>query len=166
MYSLRLVALIAFAVLAHVALAQEAYQREMLRQVNEFRQRNGARPLCLERRLITAAEVHSRDMAARRFMDHTGSNGKSPFQRMRDQGYQFSNAAENIAFGSAPGFNDVARPMNSWINSAGHRRNLLNAQLKQLGVARAEGACRNGRGRCVYWTQVFGTTRNTDARCL
>ena len=67
------------------------------------------------------AQAHSQDMADRDFFSHTGSDGRSPFQRMRDAGYSYRRAAENIAAGST----SPAEVVDMWMGSPGHRANIL-----------------------------------------
>ncbi|ORZ31489.1 CAP domain-containing protein, partial [Catenaria anguillulae PL171] len=148
------------ALLPTLASAQEAYMVEALRLVNEFRAQQGVGPLCLEQKLTQAAQQHSNDMASRSFLDHTGSDGSSPFDRMRRNGYTFTRAAENIAFGGIGGRDDYSKPaapVQAWINSAGHRENLLGS-TRQMGIAMTVGRCVGFSGQCGFWTQTFGTS--------
>ncbi len=89
-------------------------------------------------------------MAAKNYFSHTGLDGRSPFDRMRDAGYSYSSAAENIAAGQPT----PAAVVNGWMNSEGHRANILNCKLTQIGVGVARGGSYG-----IYWTQVFGTPR-------
>ena len=75
-----------------------------------------------------------------------------PFERMSDAGYKYSWAAENIAAGQS----DAAAVMDSWMNSAGHKKNILNCKLTELGVGMWK---QPGSQYGVYWTQDFGTPR-------
>ncbi|ORZ31490.1 hypothetical protein BCR44DRAFT_61860 [Catenaria anguillulae PL171] len=143
--------------------AQEAYQFEALALVNAFRQRNGARPLCLEAKLVNAAASHSADMARNSYMSHTGRDGRSPFDRMRAAGYAYSSAAENIAYGSMPGYGGPGAAQSAWERSSGHRQNLL-GNYAHVGIAYAVGNCPGGRGQCSFWTQTFGSSNN--GQCL
>ena len=99
---------------------------------------------------ITVAQAHSQDMATRNYFDHNTPEGKSPFDRMTAAGYAFSSAAENIAAGQRT----PADVVTAWMNSAGHRANILNCGLTQIGVGYATGGSYG-----VYWTQDFGTPR-------
>lgn len=121
--------------------------QEVLNIVNQERQRGGISPLRLHSRLNAAAQAHSNDMARNNFMGHTGSDGSSFVDRMKRHGYNFRRGAENVAAGQSSA-RDV---MNSWMNSFGHRRNILNGNYRDIGIAYARGG-RYG----IYWTQVFG----------
>ena len=91
-------------------------------------------------------------MASNDFFAHDGSDGRTTFQRMRDAGYQYRRAAENVAAGTRSPADTVA----AWMNSAGHRANILNCELREIGVGFVEDPgdpLRYG----TYWTQDFGT---------
>ena len=119
--------------------------QEVLDIVNSERGRVGLLPLRLHSQLIAAAQAHSDDMARHNFMSHTGSDGSSPFDRMKRYGYNFRWAGENVASGySSP--QDVMR---GWMNSSGHRANILNPNFRDIGIGYA-------RGNSPYWTQKFG----------
>ncbi len=115
---------------------------------NAERAKAGCAPLTVDSRLTAAAQAHSDDMATHNYFSHTSQDGRTPFQRMAAAGYQFSIAAENIAAGQRTP-TDV---MTGWMNSTGHRENILNCSLKQIGVGYGTGG-----NYGVYWTQDFGT---------
>jgi uncharacterized protein YkwD len=115
---------------------------------NAERAKAGCGPLTVDSRLTAAAQAHSDDMATRNYFSHTSQDGRTPFQRMAAAGYQFSIAAENIAAGQRT----PADVMTGWMNSAGHRANILNCSLKQIGVGYGIGGSYG-----MYWTQDFGT---------
>ena len=102
--------------------------------------------------LMAAAQGHSDDMAANNFMSHTGSNGSSPWDRMREAGYEYSRAAENVA----AGYRTAESVVDGWMNSSGHRRNILNCSLTEIGVGYATNS---DSDYGTYWTQKFGTPR-------
>ncbi|WP_242888874.1 CAP domain-containing protein [Actinomadura litoris] len=114
---------------------------------NAERAKAGCKPLRVDARLARAARRHSADMAARNYFDHTSRNGDSPWKRMEDAGYP-SPGAENIAKGYATAAAVVA----GWMKSPGHRANILNCDLRAIGVGMAA-----GRGGPL-WTQDFGWT--------
>lgn len=98
--------------------------------------------------LESAAYAHSSDMANADFMDHTGSNGSSPGDRISATGYEFSAWAENVAAGQQ----SIDEVMASWLSSPGHCKNIMSSSVTQLGAAAVENAdTRYG----IYWTQVF-----------
>ena len=93
--------------------------------------------------LAAVARAHSADMRDRGYSSHNNPDGESPFDRAEQAG--LSARAENIARGQ----DDAKAVMNAWMNSAGHRRNILNCDLTRLGVGVAEGS--GG----PWWTQLF-----------
>ncbi len=114
--------------------------------VNRHRTAVGLTPLVVDSRLTSAAQSHANDMASRRVMSHTGSNGSNAGQRIAVYGYGAAMWAENVAAGYAT----AADAVNAWMNSSGHRANIVNNQLVNIGVAAATGS--NG---IVYWSMVF-----------
>lgn len=119
--------------------------QEVLNLVNQERGKAGKSPLRLHSQLNASAQAHSNDMARNNFMSHAGSDGSSMGDRMKRHGYNFRAAAENVAAGqSSP--QDVMR---SWMNSPGHRQNILNGNYRDIGIGYA-------RGNKIYWTQNFG----------
>ncbi|WP_254054030.1 CAP domain-containing protein [Singulisphaera sp. GP187] len=113
---------------------------------NRERAQRGLPALTPDPRLEAAARRHAADMAARRKMSHTGSDRTSPFQRMKDEGYSYRRAAENIAAGAF----SLETLMTGWMNSPGHRRNIL-GPYTQVGASFA-----NGEGDTAYWCVTFG----------
>ncbi len=123
---------------------------EVVRLTNNERQANGCPALKVNAALTTSASRHSADMAERDYFDHNSLDGRSPFDRMKAAGYSYSRAAENIAAGQPTAAAVVA----GWMKSAGHRANIVNCDLTEIGVGVAKGG-RYG----IYWTQNFGTPR-------
>lgn len=119
---------------------------KVLEITNAKRADAGCKPLKLNAKLNKAAQGHSEDMAAKDYFSHDSQDGRSPFDRMSDAGYNFGAAAENIAMGQQT----PADVMDSWMNSAGHKANILNCTYTEMGLGYATG---NGS---PYWTQVFG----------
>lgn len=95
--------------------------------------------------LNRAADGHSEDMAARDYFSHTDPEGRGPGFRIDAVGYPHRGWAENIAAGHG----SPQAVVDGWMNSSGHRTNILNCAYDQLGVGYAE----SGR----YWTQVLAT---------
>ncbi|MFI9612808.1 sigma-70 family RNA polymerase sigma factor [Streptomyces sp. NPDC052023] len=114
--------------------------------VNKERSAAGCGPLAEDGQLNQAAQGHSQDMAARDFFDHTNPDGADPGQRTTAAGYNWSTYGENIARGQQT----PEAVMNSWMNSPGHRANILNCAFKDIGVG-----IHNGSGG-PWWTQNFG----------
>ena len=119
---------------------------------NAERAKAGCGPLAVNATLTAVAQAHSQDMATNNYFDHNSQDGRTPFDRMTAAGYRYSTAAENIAAGQRTP-QDV---MTAWMNSPGHRANILNCALKQIGVGYATGPSSQYG---VYWTQDFGTPR-------
>ncbi|ARX89048.1 hypothetical protein SMD44_08535 [Streptomyces alboflavus] len=118
----------------------------MLSLVNAERQKAGCRPLTTNSKLATAAQRHSADMKARNYFSHTSPDGTDPGRRITAAGYRWSTYGENIARGQQT----AKSVMTSWMNSSGHRANILNCSFKELGV----GVVKGSGG--PWWTQNFG----------
>ncbi|PRX03261.1 UNVERIFIED_ORG: uncharacterized protein YkwD [Actinomadura viridilutea] len=112
---------------------------------NQERAKAGCSALKVDDRLVAAARKHSADMAANNYFSHDSRDGTDPFERMRAAGYP-NPAAENIAMG----YSSPEAVMKGWMNSPGHRRNILDCSLRTIGV----GVAKSPRG--PYWTQDFG----------
>ena len=101
--------------------------------INQQRAQAGVRALSSNNALNIAARAHSQDMATNNFFSHTGSNGSDPFTRMSTSGYSFSAAAENIYAGNGSD-NSASAAVSAWMNSSGHRENMLNSTYTNFGV--------------------------------
>ncbi|MEG4090514.1 CAP domain-containing protein [Microcoleus sp. Pol12B4] len=127
----------------------------VLELTNLERTKLGFFPLNLNTQLLNAAENHSQNMALQDFFSHTGKDGSSLGSRISATGYQFSAAAENIAAGSST----PEQVVSSWMNSSGHRANILNPNLKEIGIGYYFLADDTGTENWNhYWTQVFATS--------
>lgn len=109
--------------------------------VNQERSAAGCAPVHSDDRLTAAAQLHSEDMDRNDYMSHTGRNGSTPGDRANAQGYQ-AWSGENVAKGQR----SAQQVMDAWMNSPGHRQNILDCANKALGVGESGGA----------WTQLFG----------
>ncbi|MFJ6383972.1 CAP domain-containing protein [Kitasatospora sp. NPDC092039] len=125
--------------------ASPSYAQQVVDLVNVERSKAGCGPVSAEPRLASAAQSHSDDMADRGYFDHASPEGNHADHRIEAAGYSWSTWGENIARGQK----DPAAVMVSWMNSPGHRANILNCSFKQLGVGVRTGT--NG----PWWTQVF-----------
>lgn len=123
--------------------------QQILAAVNAERAARGLAPMVLDGRLQSAAQGHSDDQAARQTMSHTGGDGSDLRTRMNRSGFPWSSAGENVAYG----YPTVGGVMTGWMNSSGHRANILGS-FTHLGVGLAYAS--NG---VPYWTQVFATAR-------
>jgi RNA polymerase sigma factor (sigma-70 family) len=119
--------------------------------VNEERAAAGCAPLTEDPQLNQAAQGHSEDMAARGFFDHTNPDGADPGRRTTAAGYAWSTYGENIARGQQT----PEAVMESWMNSPGHRANILNCSFEDIGVG-----VHDGSGG-PWWTQNFGAQQGS-----
>ena len=106
------------------------YREQVCELVNRVRQQNGLPAMKLSVRLSNVAQNHASDMADQGYFSHKNSLGESSFDRMAKEGIQYMAAGENIAKGQ-PTPQDV---MNSWMNSPGHRGNILSNKFNKIGV--------------------------------
>lgn len=120
-----------------------AYEAEVVRLVNEIRQERGLKPLTANWELSRVARYKSQDMADNRYFSHTSPTYGTPFQMIKSFGLTYRTAGENIAHGYAT----PQAVVNVWMNSSGHRANILNSSYTQIGV----GYVAQGN----YWTQMF-----------
>jgi uncharacterized protein YkwD len=125
--------------------SRAAVASAVLTLVNQERAKAGCTPLTTDARLAALATAFSDDMAARGFFDHTDPDGKTPWDRAQAAGIS-DLGGENIARGQQT----AADVMTAWMNSPGHRANILNCDYHTLGVGIHEGA--DG----PWWTQDFG----------
>ncbi len=120
-----------------------AFENEVIRLVNEIRVKNGLSALNTNWELSRIARYKSQDMVSNRYFSHTSPTYGSPFQMIKSFGLTYQSAGENIAYGQTT----PQAVVNAWMNSSGHRANILNSSYKQIGV----GYVANGH----YWTQLF-----------
>jgi serralysin len=112
-------------------------------------------PLTFNTQLLNAAATHSQNMALQDFFSHSGKDGSSLGSRISATGYQFSAAAENLAAGSST----PEQVVSSWMSSSGHRANILNPNLKEIGISYYFLADDTGSVNFNhYWTQVFAAS--------
>ncbi|GAA3256583.1 hypothetical protein Sros01_42960 [Streptomyces roseochromogenus] len=121
----------------------------MLTLVNKERATAGCGPLTVNAKLSAAARAYSDTMARSGVMSHTGPDGSTMTSRVEGAGYKWSGLGENIARGQS----DAAAVMSAWMNSPGHRANILNCSFKEIGIG-----VHKGDGG-PWWTQDFGTPR-------
>jgi uncharacterized protein YkwD len=130
-----------------------SFINRVLELTNAQRLQAGLQPLTLNSKLNNSAQTHSEDMALRDFFDHKGSNGSSMGDRAKASGYNFSRLGENIAAGYATP-EDVVQ---GWLNSPGHRANILNPSYREIGIGYYYLANDTGNvNENFYWTQDFG----------
>lgn len=121
-------------------------EQEVIRLVNIQRANNGLGALTYNWQAARVARIKSQDMINNRYFAHTSPVYGSPFKMMESFGLRFSAAAENIAKGQRT----PQEVMNSWMNSPGHRANILSRSVTQIGV----GAAKDSNGT-LHWTQLF-----------
>lgn len=114
--------------------------------LNQSRRNNGQLPLRFNRKLGQAAMVHACDMLVNDFFDHQGSDGTNSQARVRNAGYNDCIVAENIAWG----YPRSEQIVDGWLNSHGHRRNMLHPRIEEFGVGITQGP------RGPYWVLVVG----------
>ena len=123
--------------------AVTAYEQEVIRLVNEIRAENGLKTLTHDWELSRVARYKSQDMKDNRYFAHNSPVYGTPFQMIRNFGISFRSAGENIA----KGYSTPQAVVNGWMNSSGHRANILNANYTHIGVGYVAGG--------HYWTQMF-----------
>ncbi|MEU2718689.1 CAP domain-containing protein [Streptomyces sp. NPDC007205] len=130
----------------HHAAPTNATVERILQLVNKERAAAGLHPLTLNSRLSKAAQAHSNEMARTSLYSHTGPDGSSPGDRIQKSGYSWSMWAENIHHRQG----SPETIMADWMHSPGHRANILNPRLREIGIGVDSGG--------TYWTQDFGTS--------
>ncbi|PWI13406.1 stress protein [Streptomyces sp. Act143] len=120
---------------------------EVVDRTNHERTRHGLPPLAVDPRLTAAAQAHSTDMIARAFYSHTSPDGSRPWDRAAAAGATRRSIGENIACGQR----SPAEVVEGWMNSPGHRANILKPDFTHIGIGFAGGGPAG-----TYWTQLFG----------
>lgn len=124
---------------------------QILKLVNDERARAGALPLQFSPRLMTAARMHSSDMAARGYLGHDGPDGDTPADRARTAGIGYAELGENVYADSSADLAGLpARTVEGWLASPAHRANLLSPRFQ----ASAVGIGRSASGK-IYITEDF-----------
>ena len=118
--------------------------QQILNRTNSERAAADCNPLVIYPQLASTAQAHTQDQANNNTMSHTGSNGSSPGERAAAAGYPSRFVGENVAYG----YRTAEQVMNGWMNSSGHRANILRCGYKNIGI----GYVSQGN----YWTQLFG----------
>ncbi len=119
------------------------YENEVIRLVNEIRVKNGLNALEADWELSRVARYKSQDMKDNNYFSHTSPVYGSPFEMIKNFGLSYKSAGENIAKGQT----SPQAVVNAWMNSSGHRANILNKSYTKIGV----GYVKSGN----YWTQMF-----------
>ncbi|MCC3380991.1 CAP domain-containing protein [Paenibacillus farraposensis] len=124
--------------------SKSQFAAEVVKLVNNERSKNGLKPLTSDAKLTEVALAKAKDMSTNNYFSHTSPTYGSPFDMMKKFGVSYTYAGENIAMGQKT----PQEVMNAWMNSQGHRENILKPEYTQIGVAYYNG----------YWVQEF--TRN------
>lgn len=124
----------------------KTFEDEVVRLVNVERSKRGLQLLKNNWEIARVARYKSQDMINKRYFSHTSPTYGSPFKMMETFGIRFSAAGENIAYGQRT----PAEVMNGWMNSPGHRANILSPSYTNMGC----GLAKTSSGVC-YWTQMF-----------
>ncbi|MED0704089.1 MULTISPECIES: CAP domain-containing protein [Aeribacillus] len=128
---------------SQTASSVNAFEKKVVELTNAERQKQGLKPLVLDEALSKVAREKSLDMQRNKYFSHTSPTYGSPFDMMKKFGISFRTAGENIAMGQRT----PEEVVNAWMNSSGHRQNILNPNFTHIGVGYVE----NGN----YWTQMF-----------
>ncbi|MED3803950.1 CAP domain-containing protein [Lysinibacillus xylanilyticus] len=120
-----------------------AFEQEVVKLTNAERTKAGLAPFKTDDKLMAAAREKSQDMQSKNYFSHTSPTFGSPFDRMKALGITYKSAGENIAQGQRT----PQEVVQAWMDSPGHRANILNAKFTHIGV----GYVKSGN----YWTQQF-----------
>ncbi|MFC7063266.1 CAP domain-containing protein [Halobacillus seohaensis] len=120
-----------------------AFEQQVVELTNEERAKEGLAPLKLDTELSGVAKDKSLDMQQNGYFSHNSPTYGSPFDMMNEYGIDYTTAGENIARGQT----SPEQVVEGWMNSEGHRKNIMNSSFTHIGVGHAE----NGN----YWTQMF-----------
>jgi uncharacterized YkwD family protein/spore coat assembly protein SafA len=123
-----------------------ALETEVIRLVNVERIKAGRSPLTENNEVSKVARIKSKDFIDNNYFAHDSPTYGTPFDMLESFGIKFTAAAENIASGQKT----AAEVMNTWMNSSGHRANILSSTYNQIGV----GVARDSNGN-IFWTQMF-----------
>ncbi len=137
--------------LLFVGVAQADFESEVIELVNVEREACNCNlhPLSYNQELTVAARRHSQDMGDQNYFDHTSLDGRKFNERITDAGYNYQTCGENIAAGYAT----PEAVVEGWMNSDGHRANILDPDYCDIGVGYA---AVDGSQYYHYWTQDFG----------
>jgi len=125
---------------------QNSRAQQVINLTNKERNKAGLPDLKASSRLSRLAQLKAEDMAKKGYFSHTSPTYGSAFDMMKAYGISYKTAGENIAKGQPT----AQAAMNGWMNSSGHRANILGSKYSEIGVGVAE----NGKGT-IYWVQLF-----------
>ncbi len=139
--------------LASPALGQDCpptFGQRVVELLNQVRRENNLDQFAVRPQLVIAAQRHTEDMAAKRFLEHDGSDGSTLMSRVDDAGYHWSTVSENLAAGQPLPDSVVA----SWMRSPPHRANILDGSMQDIGIGYAVA----DDEYVHYWTADFAAT--------
>ncbi|TYR81240.1 SafA/ExsA family spore coat assembly protein [Priestia megaterium] len=129
-----------------VASTTQTFEEQVVKLVNAERTKVGLKPLKSNWEVARVARYKSQDMIDQHYFSHTSPTYGSPFDMMKNFGIKYRTAGENIAAGQAT----PDAVVKAWMNSDGHRKNILSSQFTEIGVGYAKGGSYGH-----YWTQMF-----------
>lgn len=133
-------------------------EKSMLIYHNRERAKRNKPELCIAPELQRAARLHAKDMIERDYFSHnTKGTGETFADRIEKQGYEYRRAAENIAYGTGRE-GSTTNTFQGWMDSSGHRSNLLNGHLREVGIGLYAGDYK-GSPNARMWVADFGTPR-------
>jgi uncharacterized YkwD family protein len=120
-----------------------AFREEVIKLTNQARKKNGLKPLKNSADVGEVAQTKAEDMSDNKYFSHTSPTYGTPFDMLKEFGVDYRTAAENIAAGQQT----PDQVVKGWLNSPGHRKNIMNKNMTHIGV----GFAKDGQ----YWTQMF-----------
>jgi hypothetical protein len=156
-YILSLISLILVLIFASPVLASEINAENVIRYVNEARNNNGLKELRVSEKLTAVATAKVNDMVAHNYFAHTSPAGLTPWHWFEKIGYDYKYAGENLAIN----FTTAEAQQVAWMNSPTHRKNILNENYHEIGVAVAAGEVNGTLG--IIAVQEFGTLAHPGA---
>ncbi|KHE72106.1 CAP domain-containing protein [Halobacillus sp. BBL2006] len=120
-----------------------AFREEVIKLTNQAREKNGLKPLKNSADVGEVAQTKAEDMSDNKYFSHTSPTYGTPFDMLKEFGVDYRTAAENIAAGQQT----PDQVVKGWLNSPGHRKNIMNKNMTHIGV----GFAKDGQ----YWTQMF-----------
>ncbi|SFB08283.1 MULTISPECIES: SafA/ExsA family spore coat assembly protein [unclassified Bacillus (in: firmicutes)] len=126
--------------------AVKSVEHQVIQLTNQERAKYGLKPLVADWELSRVARYKSNDMRDKNYFSHTSPTYGDPFTMMKNFGIHYNAAGENIAAGQTT----AASVVQAWMNSPGHRKNILSQSYTHIGVGYAQGGSQR-----YYWTQMF-----------
>lgn len=124
-------------------------EQSVLELTNKARQEAGAAPLKIDMAITQVARARSKDMGDKNYFSHTSPTGETANSLMKEAGISFIRSGENIGKGSGTPDSTVNSIFNAWMNSSGHKANIVNKGYGRIGIGVV------AAGNLVYYTQVF-----------